>query len=97
MTRQKKGKDIEIQISSNGKRKILVASNCAERVPIKTKLGIGKRKKFLACETFEIIDGNESAPEQPEHEMMPDDGYDDDIPEVSQPPSNIRRFDPRLT
>jgi len=74
MTRQKrppKKRSIEIEIDVEGKKKRIVATKCTIKSPISSKLGIGKRREFMACQSIEIIvPGDEKSEEEEKSEEM---------------------------
>lgn len=59
--KEPKRRTVEMEINVGGKKKRIVATNCTIKAPLLSKLGFGKKREVLACESVDIIEPEEES------------------------------------
>lgn len=77
--KEPKRRSVEMEINVDGKTKRLVATNCVIKSSLFSRLGFGKKREVLACQSLDIMDdGRREDVEDVEEDLETEDGYEQD-------------------
>jgi hypothetical protein len=82
-----------MEINVNGSTKRLVATNCVIKSSLFSRLGFGKKREVLACQSLDIMDDDHQ--EQTVDEAFEDEADEEDVEEMVARPGERAKATPK--